>query len=159
MNTKRMTRRLAGLAAAAVLAVTAGATAATPAQAAAQWQCHQTDSDYWCDSISLDTDGNGRPNEYYFDLDGDVDRVGGGWDTHLWSSVGGDDFYEELTYNMIEGRSGVIHLWDVDQREGFDRVEWYGDQVPYNSAYDVLTDMGLTGVRIPGGEWVYNPYQ
>jgi len=112
------TSRLSSIALAVVTLAVAGtvAVAAPPSAAAgARWQLQQLDGDRCWDSTTLDADFNGFDEQVWFDLDNDCR-----WDTHQYSTKGGDDFHEQLSYDMNENGVPEYVLQDVDQRVGFD---------------------------------------
>lgn len=102
-----------------VLAVAATVAVALPASAAAaaQWQLHQTDTDRCWDVMTLDADFNGYSEQAWFDVDNDCR-----WDTRLYNTRGGDNFAEELSFDMDENGVPEYLMQDVDQRVGFELV-------------------------------------
>jgi hypothetical protein len=109
----RIALALAAVAAAATVAVVAPPSAA----AAAQWQLHQTDTDRCWDAMTLDADFNGYDEQVWFDFDNDCR-----WDTHVYNTRFGDNFYEELSFDLNENGAPEYVLQDVDQRVGFELV-------------------------------------
>jgi len=119
MSTASRLMRFRSIALALLALAMAGTVAAVlppSAAAAAQWQLHQTDRDRCWDASSLDADFNGNAEQIWFDLDNDCR-----WDTHQYNTRFGDNFHEEVSYDMNENGAPEYLAQDTDQRVGF---EW-----------------------------------
>ena len=119
MSTASRLMRFRSIALALLALAMAGTVAAVlppSAAAAAQWQLHQTDRDRCWDASSLDADFNGNAEQIWFDLDNDCR-----WDTHQYNTRFGDNFHEEVSYDMNENGVPEFVLQDIDQRVGY---EW-----------------------------------
>ena len=108
----KLGRRLSGATLGMAMAI---GVATTPASAAAAWQYHYLDADRYADAATMDADGNGNPEQIWFDLDDD-----GRWDTHIYNNRGGDALLEVLTFDRDEDRTVEYMVVDTNQREGFE---------------------------------------
>ncbi len=100
-----------------VLAVAATVARPPSAAAAAQWQLHQTDTDRCWDAMTLDADFNGYSEHVWIDYDNDCR-----WDSHFYNTRFGDNFLEELSFDMEENGVPEYVMQDVDQRVGYELV-------------------------------------
>lgn len=151
MTITTLRTRIAGLVTALALGAGLALAGAAPADAAGSWNFVQLDSDWCYDSATLDLEGNGYPNDVWFDLDNDCH-----WDARVWNTTGGDDFLEHLTYDGDENGRPEYFLWDTDQRVGFDYYlrdldqNGFWDDPNAQFRYDLLADIGLSEIRING---------
>lgn len=123
----RISRIILALAALA-LAATVAVALPPAAAAAAQWQSYETDGDRCWDVSTLDADFNGYAEQAWFDVDNDCR-----WDTRLYNTRGGDNFHEEISFDMDENSVPEYLMQDVDQRAGF---EWVYFDLNQNRIYE-----------------------